>query len=153
MPLVAAGGIVDGRGIAAALALGADGVQMGTRFIATEECNAHPRYKRLVLDGGEGDAMAFALLHHPARALNTPVVRKAREMEAAGVPDDEIRAFVRGRAKAAAHDGDLDEGVFYSGAGVCLVDDLPDVSTLMSRLITELDEAVRRLSALAGAGS
>ncbi|MBI5493467.1 MAG: nitronate monooxygenase [Deltaproteobacteria bacterium] len=151
VPLVAAGGIVDGRGMAAAMALGADGVQMGTRFLATTEGNAHPRYKQMLLDAGEHDTPVHSKQHHPGRALRTPVVEKLLEMERGLRPPEEIRQVIgRGRARKAAEHGNLEEGLFFAGAGASLVRDIIPVRELMRRTLAEYDQAVAHLRNLAG---
>jgi enoyl-[acyl-carrier protein] reductase II len=148
-PVIAAGGIADGFGMAAAMTLGADGVQMGTRFLATEESNAPEVYQRLLLDAEEGDAKVYSSAYHPGRALSSPVVERLLEMERAGAPMEEIRAYLgRGRAKKAAHESDLEEGMFYAGAGAALVKDVLPVGVLLDRILDEYRQAVVRAAGL-----
>lgn len=144
-PLIAAGGIADGRGMAAAMTLGADGVQMGTRFLATEESNAPEVYQRLLLEAKEGDATVYSQAYHPGRALKSPVLDRILDMERRGVGNDEVRAYIgRGRAKKAAHESDLAEGMFYAGAGAALVKDVLPVAALFDRLLAEYRQAALR---------
>ncbi|MBI4820358.1 MAG: nitronate monooxygenase [Deltaproteobacteria bacterium] len=146
-PLIAAGGIVDGRGLAAALSLGADAVQMGTRFLATQENNAHRAYKDLLLEADEGDALVYGLRHHPGRALRSNAIEQIVALETNGGTIEDVRNFIgRGRARKAAHHGDLEQGMFYSGAGAGNIDDEPTVSELMSRIVDEFVEATQRLA-------
>ncbi|MBI2377314.1 MAG: nitronate monooxygenase [Deltaproteobacteria bacterium] len=146
-PLIAAGGIVDGRGLAAALALGADAIQMGTRFLATRENNAHRSYKELLLKAEEGDALVYGLRFHPGRALRSKAVERILELEAGAHPIEDVRNFIgRGRAKKAAHLGDLEDGMFYSGAGAGNIDDEPSVAELIDRILDEFTEATQRLA-------
>ncbi len=148
VPLIAAGGIVDGRGMAAAMCLGAQGVQLGTRFLATRENNAHPTYHRLILDAGEADVPLYSRLHHPGRALRTPVVERVLALERDGRPTDELRAVLgRGRPRRAAEQGDLEEGLFFCGAGAPLITDVPSVEELFRRILAEFSEALRRVQA------
>ena len=145
-PLIAAGGIVCGRGMAAALALGADGIQMGTRFLATKENNAHSVYKDLLMSSQEGDATVYSRWYHPGRALKSPAINQILRMEEEGSTVDQIRAFVgRGRAQKAAHFGLLEEGMFYAGAGAGMVNDIITVEEVFERILSEYQETVDRL--------
>lgn len=145
VPLIAAGGIVDGYGMAAAMCLGADGIQMGTRFLATKESNAPAIYQKLLLEAGEGDIPVFSKKYHPSRALRSPFVEQVLALEAADRPVEEVRTLVgRGRAKKAAHDGNLQEGVFYAGTGAALVKDVLSVKELFDQIVAEYQEATGR---------
>ncbi len=149
VPLIAAGGIVDGYGMAAAIALGADGIQMGTRFLATRESNAPRIYQKLLLEAGETDVPVFSKKFHPSRALKSPVTEKVLEMEQTNEPNDAIRAYIgRGRAKKAAHEGNLQEGLFYAGAGASMVEDVISVRELFDQILAEYKEAVGRATAM-----
>lgn len=150
-PLIAAGGIVDGRGLAAALALGADAVQMGTRFLATRENNAHATYKELLLKATEFDTPVYSKQFHPGRALRSPAIDHILELETGGRSVEEIRQFIgRGRARKAAHFGNLEEGMFYSGSGAGNIDDILTVKEVFERTLAEYSEAIARLQRLAG---
>lgn len=149
VPMLAAGGIVDGYGMAAAIALGADGIQMGTRFLATRESNAPAIYQKMLLEADEKDVPVFSKKFHPGRALRSPVTEKVLDMEKSDQPIDAIRAFIgRGRAKKAAHDGNLDEGLFYAGAGAGLLDDVISVKELFDEILAEYQEAVGRAASM-----
>jgi enoyl-[acyl-carrier protein] reductase II len=151
VPVIAAGGVTCGRGLAAALALGADGVQMGTRFLATVENNAHPTYKQLLLDATELDTPVYSRQWHPGRALRSPVIEKLLAMEAAGESTEAIRAFIgRGRARKAAHFGELDTGMFYAGSGAGNVNELLTVKQVFDQVLEEYGETVSRMRRLAG---
>ena len=127
-PIIAAGGIADGFGFAAALCLGAHAVQMGTRFIATRESNSPAIYREKIVGASEGDVRVFSRGHHPARALRSAIVDRAIDMEYHGASSRDVRAFIGvGRARKAAHDADENEGIFYAGASAVLVDDVPTV--------------------------
>lgn len=146
LPLIAAGGIVDGRGLAACLALGAHAVQMGTRFLSTRECNAHRTYKDMVLKADEGEAVVYGHRWHPGRALRSPAVEHILALEAENKSVEEVRNFIgRGRARKAAHDGNLEEGMFYSGAGAGLIHDEPTVAELFDQILSEYTEVVQGL--------
>ena len=148
-PVLAAGGIVDGRGMAAALCLGAEAVVMGTRFLATHECDAHPTYKDLLLRAGETDTPVFSRLHHPGRALRTALVERVLGMEKEPRPTEEIRAVIgRGRAKRASRHGDTDEGIFFCGAGAAQVCAVTSVREVFDEMLSGCDAALQRVGGL-----
>jgi enoyl-[acyl-carrier protein] reductase II len=153
VPFVAAGGIVDGHGMAAAMCLGAHGVQMGTRFLATHENNAHPVYKEMLLKASESDATVYSRLHHPGRALRSPVVEKLQDMERKGHTAEEIRAVIgRGRARKAAHHGDVQEGIFFAGCGAGAIHEILTVHQVFESMLDGYQEALenaRRMGGLA----
>ncbi|MDI3298705.1 MAG: nitronate monooxygenase [Bacillota bacterium] len=150
VPVVASGGIVDGRGLAAALALGADGIEMGTRFVATRESPAHPAYKQALVEAGEAaTALIEVSLGRPGRALKSPWVERIREAEAAGAPAEEILPLVSGeRNVRAALEGVLEEGFAWAGQGSALIHDIPGVAELLDRIEAEAREAAGRLRLL-----
>ncbi len=154
LPLIAAGGIVNGAGMAAAMCLGADAIQMGTRFLATKENNANDLYKTLLLDAGEADVPVHSKQFHPGRALWSPMVEKILEMEGEGRPSDEIRAVIgRGRARLAAHMGNLDEGLFFCGSGAGLIDDMLSVSEVFDKMLSEYAAALSRVGGLSASAA
>ena len=117
IPVIAAGGIGDGRGIAAAFMLGAAGVQVGTRFLLAEECSVHPQYKALVIKAKDIDTIATGKrLGHPVRALKTPFAREffAKEYDS-NISNEELEAFGSGALKRSAIDGDIATGCFMAG--------------------------------------
>ena len=117
LPVIAAGGIFDGRGAAAAFIMGAAGVQVGTRFLSARECRVHPVYKeRLIKAGDIGTMVTGKSLGDAVRALKTPFTRAFAKMEAnPTVSADEIRAFGTGSLRKAVFDGDLSSGSFLAG--------------------------------------
>jgi enoyl-[acyl-carrier protein] reductase II len=117
IPVLAAGGIFDGRGAAAAFMLGACGVQVGTRFLVADECRVHPVYKeRLIKASDIGTMVTGKSLGDAVRSLKTPFSKQFAKMEAdPNVTDDEIRAFGTGSLKKAVFDGDLSGGSFLAG--------------------------------------
>jgi len=149
LPVIASGGIADGAGIAAMLALGADAVQLGTRFIATPEANVHERYKRAVLDA-EVDQTAFVGRGlAPIRQLENAFSRKYRELEAAGASMAERAALFKAHSlKQAALEGDIEWGKVEAGQSAGLVHDIVPAGELMQRLVAELEAARRRLASL-----
>lgn len=149
VPLIAAGGIVDGAGMAAAMCLGADGIQMGTRFLATAESNAPALYQKLLLESEESDIPVHSKKFHPGRALKTPVIEHVLEMEKADEPIEKIRGFIgRGRAKKAAHDSNFQDGIFYAGAGAALLDDVVTVRELFDEILAQYHAAVGRAAVM-----
>jgi len=117
IPVIAAGGIGDGRGVAAAFMLGAAGVQLGTRFLVARECGIHRNYKDKVLAAKDIDTMATGRrLGHPVRALKSPFTRAfaAKEYDSS-VSDEELEAFGAGSVRLAAVEGDLKNGSFLAG--------------------------------------
>lgn len=123
IPVIAAGGIADGRGLAAAIMLGAEGVQMGTRFLVAKECNVHENYKHKVLKAGDISTMVSGRRSgHPVRALKTPFARAYAELEKdMSVTDEQLSAFGTGALKRAVVDGDEEGGSFLCGSVAGLV--------------------------------
>lgn len=116
IPVLAAGGIADGRGAAAAFMLGACGVQVGTRFLVADECRVHPTYKERLIKASDVSTMVTGKsLGDAVRSLKTPFTKQFAKMEASNVPAEEIRAFGTGSLKKAVFDGDLASGSFLAG--------------------------------------
>jgi enoyl-[acyl-carrier protein] reductase II len=114
IPVIAAGGIADGRGVAAAFMLGASGVQCGTVFLTADECNIHENYKQRVLDAKDtGTVVTGRIGGHPARCLKTPATRKMLAIEKDN--PDALEEFLVGSLRKAVQDGDLEEGSFMCG--------------------------------------
>jgi enoyl-[acyl-carrier protein] reductase II len=149
LPVVASGGIADGAGIAAMLALGAEAVQLGTRFIATPEANVHESYKRAVL-AAEVDQTAFVGRGlAPIRQLANDFSKKYLQLEAAGAPAGEREAlFKQHSLKQAALDGDIEWGKIEAGQSAGLVHDIVPAGELLKRLVAEMEAARRRLASL-----
>lgn len=116
IPVIAAGGIADGRGFAAAMMLGACGVQVGTRFLVAEECSVHPEYKARLLKAKDSSTVVTGRrLGHPVRSLKTPFSRSYAKAEYTDIPDDELEAMAVGTLRAAVVDGDAKKGCFLAG--------------------------------------
>ena len=116
IPVIAAGGIADGRGIAAAFMLGAEGVQLGTRFLATEECQISPKYKELVLKAKDTDNQITGFYSgSPRRGIKTKYTKKLQAMEKAACPPEDFEAMTVGSLRKAVVDGNVDEGSFLCG--------------------------------------
>ena len=118
----AAGGIADGRGVAAAFMLGACGVQMGTRFLSAVECSIHPTYKERILKATDLCTMVTGKrLGHPVRSLRTQFARNYAKAEYGGTPDEDLEALGSGALRLAVQEGDLEKGCFLSGQIAALV--------------------------------
>jgi len=149
LPVVASGGIADGAGIAAMLALGAEAVQLGTRFIATPEASVHENYKRAVLEADvEGTAVVGRGMQ-PIRQLKNSFSRKYEEAERSGAPAEQLNAiFEESSVKQAALDGDVEWGKVEAGQSAGLVDEILPAAEVMRRLVAEAEAARKRLSSL-----
>lgn len=139
MPLIAAGGIATGAQVAAAIALGADGVQIGTLFVATKECNAHPIFKQKIIEAGETGTIFVARRYRPQRILRNPFAEKIAALDAGGASADEIRnAYGPDRGRKGALDGDWENGYFNCGQGAALISEIKSVADTMKDLIKGL---------------
>jgi enoyl-[acyl-carrier protein] reductase II len=146
VPVVAAGGIADGRGLAAALALGAEGVQMGTRFVCTPECVAHPDYKQAILKAGDrSTAVTGRSTGHPVRAIRNPLTREYERREAAGATLAELTEFGSGRFRAAALDGDVTHGTVIAGEIAGLIRSIEPAAAVIERVVREAEAILREL--------
>ncbi|WML49398.1 nitronate monooxygenase family protein [Neobacillus sp. PS3-34] len=142
IPVIASGGIGDGRGLMAALSLGADGIEMGTRFIATKECaHASEAYKRLLIEGAETDtAVIKRSLGAPARAISNHWTNKILEIEGRKGGYEQLKSLISGQAnKKLIYDGNLEEGFGWAGQVMGLIHDAPTVSELFQRMISEAE--------------
>ncbi len=149
LPVVASGGVADGAGIAALLALGADAVQLGTRFIATPEASVHDNYKRAVLAADVDGSTLVARGRLPIRQLKNAFSEKFNAAERAGASPAELDAIFKASSlKQAALEGDVEWGKVEAGQSAGLVDDIVPAADLVKRLIAELEEARRRLASL-----
>ncbi len=146
IPVIAAGGIADGRAVASALALGAAGVQIGSRFAATQESSAHANFKRAIVDAGPGATMLTMKDLVPVRLLKNPFYEEIAAAEARGATKDELVAILgKGRARLGMLEGDLVQGELEIGQVSGLIKDLPTVADLVRRLETEYAAAVSAL--------
>jgi nitronate monooxygenase len=150
IPLVAAGGFADGAGIAAALALGASGVLMGTRFVATTECPIHDVFKRRLLELDERSTLLILRsIHNTARVMRNAAAERVLEAEGRGAGLDEILPLVAGSFGREAYvDGEIDKAVVACSQAVGLIRDIPTVAELMRRLVDETADACHRLGGL-----
>lgn len=146
LPVVAAGGIADGRGMAAALALGAEGIQMGTRFLATRECTVHPLYKQALLKAGDTDTTVIGRSTGlEFRALRNELTRKIRAMERWGEKKETIDAKTFEALRLAVTEGDVERGAVLMGQAAGMIEDELTVAELLDKITRE---ALERLTAL-----
>jgi enoyl-[acyl-carrier protein] reductase II len=149
LPVVASGGVADGAGIAALLALGADAVQLGTRFIATPEAGVHDNYKRAVLAADVDGSTLVARGRLPIRQLKNAFSAKFNAAERAGAAQEELDAIFKASSlKQAALDGDVEWGMVEAGQSAGLVDEILPAAEVVRGLIAELEEARKRLASL-----
>lgn len=146
VPVIAAGGFADGRGLVAALALGAQGIQMGTRFICTTECTVHDNYKQAILKAKDRSTITTGhSLGHPVRALKNPMVHQFEELERRGISEAEIIEFGTGKLRLAAIEGDMTNGSVMAGQIAGMVNDVVPVKELIERIIAEAEEIIGQL--------
>lgn len=150
VPVIAGGGFADGRGLVSALALGAEGVVLGTRFIATQECPVHPNYKQWILDASERDTvLVMKSIRNAHRALKTATTEKLAEMEEQGATLEDIMPIISGEAmQKTGLEGDQSAGVAYAGEAVGLIHDIPTVKELVERIVSEARSITERLAGL-----
>jgi len=141
MPLLAAGGIATGQGIMAAMALGADGVQIGSRFAISQESSAHEAFKKLVTGVGEGDTKLALKKVSPVRLIKNEFYNRVNEAELRGASEEELREMLgRGRSKKGMFEGDLNEGELEIGQIASCIDDIPTVEKIMKTLMEEYNQ-------------
>ena len=145
IPVIAAGGIADGRGMAAAFMLGAKGVQLGTRFIATEECWAHENYKDLVLKARDIDTKVTGRsTGHPVRALRNQMTKQYLEMEEKGASFEELELLTLGGLRKAVVDGDVKTGSVMAGQSAGLVKESLSCREIISRMVSRAEDLMIR---------
>lgn len=144
IPIIASGGIADARGLVAALALGADGVNMGTRFLCTEESSIDRKVKEQIVANSERDTkLIFRTMHNTARVADNEVSRKVVEIEKAGGKFEDVRELVSGaRGRRVFEEGDLDAGIWSVGLCQGLIEDIPTCADLIGRMVGEAEELI-----------
>jgi NADH:quinone reductase (non-electrogenic) len=142
IPIIASGGIADGRGMAAAMALGAEGVNMGTRFCVTREAPIHENIKRALSSSSERDTrLIFRTLHNTARVFVNKIAEEVIAKEKAGCTFDDIKPLVSGvRGAKALSSGEIDGGVITAGQTIGLINDIPTCAELIERMVAECRE-------------
>lgn len=143
IPVIAAGGIADGRGVAAALMLGAVGVQVGTRFLVADECTVSETYKELVLKAKDTSTRATGRsTGHPVRALKNPFSNEYRARENAGATPEALAELGTGALRKAAKDGNYDEGSFLCGQIAGMVKERESAETIVNDLVTGAEQVL-----------
>ena len=144
IPVIAAGGIADGRGIAAAFMLGAKGVQMGTHFVATEECHVHQNSKDMILKAKDSDTRVTGrTTGHPVRALRNQMTKEYLKKEAEGASFEELEQLTLGGLRRAVVDGDVKTGSVMSGQSAGLVKEQMTCAQLIQKLVKETDALLK----------
>ncbi|RLE28890.1 enoyl-[acyl-carrier-protein] reductase FabK [Candidatus Acetothermia bacterium] len=145
IPVVAAGGIADGRGMAAALALGAEGVQVGTRFLASQEAPVHEDYKRAVIKAQDRDTIITGrTLGRPVRCLANKLTKRLARYEAEGRDPEEFESLAVGGLRRAVYEGDLETGSLMAGQIAGLVREVKPVSEIVRDMVREAAEILSR---------
>lgn len=153
IPVIASGGFADGRGLAAALALGADGINMGTRFMLTAESPIHPSIKEAIAAGTELDTkVIFKPFRNTARVFRNAVSEEVVERERKpGATFSDVQPLVAGaRGRAALSSGDVDGGILWAGQAIGLIDDIPSCADLIARIVADGRAQIKRAAACLG---
>jgi len=143
IPVIAAGGIGDGRGLIAALALGAAGVQMGTRFVCSEECTVHKNYKLAIVSAKDRDAVATGrTTGHPVRCLKNKLTREFDKLESTGASKEELEKLGVGKLKAAVVDGDVNMGSLMAGQIAGMIKDIKPCRDIIEDIIKDAQKVL-----------
>lgn len=154
VPVVAAGGIADGRGLLAALALGAEGASVGTRFAATPESSAHQAYKEAVVAAGDDATALFAKAIAPVRAIRNPFVERVREAERRGLDREALQeVYGRSHSRRGILEGDREEGELEAGQSSGLIREILPAAEVVRRMVEECERGMERLAAIRGGGT
>lgn len=146
VPVIAAGGICDGRGMAAALMLGAEGVQMGTRFICARECTVHERVKDMVIKARDRDTIVTGRpTGHPVRVLKNKLAKRFLELEERCAPGEEFEKLGVGRLKQAMVDGDTDMGSVMAGQVAAMVRRVQPAREIINDVVTNAENIIRHI--------
>jgi len=147
LPLIAAGGIATGRGMLAAFALGAEGVQIGTRFVVSEESSAHPEFKKKIVEAKDGDTSLVMKKVVPVRLLRNKFSDEIREMEGRGASSEELMQLLgKGRAMRGMFEGNTEEGELEIGQASAMVDEIMPAGKIVEEIMQEFNEAKQELT-------
>ncbi len=147
LPLIAAGGIATGRAMLAAMVLGADGVQVGSRFVASEEASSHPDFKQRVVEAGEGDTQLTLKELAPVRMLKNKFYREVQQAYDRCASPEQLKELLgRARAKKGMFEGDLDEGELEIGQVSALIHDILPAARIVENLLSEFETARKEAS-------
>lgn len=146
IPVIAAGGIANGKQFAAALALGAKGIQMGTRFIVAKECTAHQNYKDMILKAKDRSTVVTGVsTGHPVRVLSNKFTKEFVELESNGASTEELEKFGSGKLRIAVKNGDVENGSVMAGQVAALVDKEETCEEIVNDLVNGLQVELKRL--------
>ena len=150
IPVIASGGIGDGRGMAAALVLGAQGINMGTRFMCTKEAPIHDNIKQALVAASERDTnLMFRTMHNTARVFKNAISNEVVALEKRGAKFEEVRQLVAGaRGKVALREGKVDDGVVSAGMVIGLINDIPSCAELVERIVADCRAHLQKASSL-----
>ncbi|MCX6357500.1 MAG: nitronate monooxygenase, partial [Candidatus Aureabacteria bacterium] len=149
IPVIAAGGIGDGRGMAAAFALGAEGIQLGTALIVADECQAHDKYKQAIISAADRATVVTGLsIGKPTRALRNKLTRQLQKMEEHGVPWTEIEMIASGKLREAAREGNVREGSVMMGQIAGLIATRAPVKAIFEEMVNGFIRTVRELDSI-----
>lgn len=144
LPVIAAGGIADGRGVAAAFVLGAQGVQLGTRFLSASECTIHPTYKEKILKATDLCTMVTGKrLGHSVRSLRTKFAQNYAKAEYGGMPDEELENLAVGALRLAVQEGDLEKGCFLAGQIAAMVKREQPAAEIVREIMDEAEPILK----------
>ena len=146
IPMIASGGFGDGRGLAAALALGADGINMGTRFCATKEAPIHQAFKEAMVANDErATDLIFRTMHNTARVAKNAISQQVVQMEREGAKFEEVRPLVVGaRGREGLESGDINHGIWSAGMIQGLIHDIPSVDELVKRIVADAEAIITK---------
>jgi len=149
VPVVAAGGMADGRGLVAALALGAQGIQMGTRFICSDECIAHALFKEQILKASDrATVVTGQSTGHPVRCLQNKLTRQFTDLEKSGKSKEEIEELGRGRLPLGIIQGNIVEGSLMAGQIAGLIEESKPVKSIIEDIMAEAEQVIGNLGKL-----
>lgn len=143
IPVIAAGGIADGRGLAAALVMGASGIQMGTRFYASEECTAHINAKNKIIEAIDTDTVITGAFHgHAVRGIQNQMTEQYLKLEKKGASEEVLHNLVVGTSKKAPIDGDVEWGFVQAGQSLSVINKLESSSEIIERIVAEAKKSI-----------
>ncbi|MFW6035955.1 MAG: enoyl-[acyl-carrier-protein] reductase FabK [Halothermotrichaceae bacterium] len=149
VPVIAAGGIADGRGVLAVMALGAQGVQIGTRFVCSTECTAHDNYKQAIINASDRDAVVTGrTTGHPVRNIKNSLTRNMQKLEDRGASIEEIERLGSGKLRLAVREGDIAEGSVMAGLAAGFIDDIKPVKDIIEEIINQAEDVREGLNEL-----
>jgi len=145
IPVIAAGGVADGRGLAAVLSLGAKGVQIGTRFVCSEECTASKEFKKAIVGARDRDAVVTGRsTGHPVRNLKNKLTKELDKMEREGAEPEKIEEIGSGKLRDAVIDGDVDQGSVMAGQISGMISEIKSVSEILDDILLEAENTIKK---------